>query len=142
MLVDPPLVAAVLGGVDRHDERRAEALGEVVARGGDQPIVPVDHVEVVAVPHLHTGGQHVRVHVLDPGDELAEVARPLRLAHPVNDHSAAELLGRILLASADKHVHVHSLGRQILGQLPHVPRESALDQRRVLPGQDQDAHSG
>jgi hypothetical protein len=46
--------------------------------------VAVDHVEVVAVAHLDPRGEHVRVHVLDPGHELAQVARALRLAHAVD----------------------------------------------------------
>ena len=109
---------------------------------GDEPVVPVDDVEVVAVPHLDARGEHVRVHVLDPGDELAEVARALRLAHAVDEHAALHLLRRVLLAAAREHVHVDALGGQVLGQLAHVPGEAALDQRRVLPGQDQGAHSG
>ena len=139
MLVDPALVAAVLGGVDRDHERRAEAVGQVVAGGGHQPVVAVDDVEVVAVAHLHAGGEHVRVHVLDPGDELAQVARALGLADAVDDHPAGLLLGRVLVAPAGEHVHVHVLGGEVLGELAHVPGEAALDQRRVLPGQDQRA---
>ena len=137
MLVDPALVASVLGGVDRDRERRAEAVGEVMAGRGDQPVVAVDHVEVVAVAHLDTGGEHVRVHVLDPGDELAQVARALRLAHAVDDHAAPLLLGEVVLAAAGEHVHVHVLGGEVLGQLADVAGEAALDQRRVLPGEDQ-----
>ena len=89
MLVDPALVAAVLGGVDRGHERRAEAAGEVVAGGGDEPVVAVDEVEVVAVAELHAGGEHVGVHPLDPGDELAEVARAGRLEHAMDVDAAA-----------------------------------------------------
>ena len=89
MLVDPALVAAVLGRVDRHDERAAEAVGEVVAGDGDEPVVAVDEVEVVAVAELDAGGEHVGVHVLDPGDELAEVARAARLADAVDGDAAA-----------------------------------------------------
>ena len=48
---------------------------EVVAGDGDEPVVAVDEVEVEAVAQLDAGGEHVGVHVLDPGDELAEVAR-------------------------------------------------------------------
>ena len=142
VVVDPALVAPVLGRVDRDHERRAEAVGEVVARGRDQPVVAVDDVEVVAVADLHAGGEHVGVHVLDPGDELAQVARPLGLAHAVDDDAAGLLLGRVLLAPAGEHVHLDVLGDQVLGQLADVAGESALDQRRVLPGQDQRAHQG
>ena len=141
MLVHPALVAAVLGGVDRDHERRAEALRQVVAGGCHEPVVAVHDVEVVAVPHLDSRGEHVGVHVLDPGDELAEVARPLRLADPVDEDAALLLLRRILLAAAGEHVHVDALSRKVLRELAHVPGEAALDQRRVLPGQDQGAHS-
>ena len=140
VLVDPALVAPVLRGVDRHDQRRAKALGEVVAGRRHEPVVAVDDVEVVAVPHLDARGEHVRVHVLDPGHELAQVARALGLAHAVHEHPAHLLLGGILLAPAGKHVHVHALGGEVLRQLAHVARKPALDQRRVLPRQDQDAH--
>ena len=139
VLVDPALVAAVLGGVDRDHQRAAEALGEVVAGVGHEPVVPVHHVEVVAVAHLHAGGQHVGVHVLDPGDELGELARALGLADAVDHHALQLLLGRRLLEPAREHVHLGVLRHEVLGQLAHVAREAALDQRRVLPGEDQDA---
>ena len=74
VLVDPALVAAVLGRVDRRHQRRAEAPREVVAGHRDEPVVAVDEVEVVAVAELDPGGEHVGVHPLDPGDELAQVA--------------------------------------------------------------------
>ena len=102
----------------------------------------VHDVEVEAVADLDAGREHVRVHVLDPGDELAEVARPLGLAHAVDGHAAALLLGRVLLAPARQHVHVDAVLRQVLRELADVPSEPALDQRRVLPGQDEDAHQG
>ena len=140
VLVHPALVAAVLGGVDRDHERAAEALGQVVARHGHQPVVAVHHVEVVAVPHLHARGQHVGVHVLDPGHELGQLARALGLAHAVHDHALHLLLGGRLLQAAGQHVDLHVLGHEVLGQLAHVARQAALDQRRVLPGEDQDPH--
>ena len=140
VLVHPALVAAVLGGVDRDHERGAEAVGQVVAGRGHEPVVAVHDVEVVAVAHLHPGGQHVGVHALDPGHELAELARPLGLAHAVDHHAVHLLLGRRLLAAAGQHVNVHVLRRQVLGELAHVARQAALDQGRVLPGEDQGAH--
>ena len=93
VLVDPALVAAVLGRVDRRHQRRAEAPGEVVAGRRDEPVVAVDEVEVVAIAELDAGGEHVGVHPLDPGDELAEVAGPARLAHAVDVDAADDLLG-------------------------------------------------
>ena len=140
VLVHPALVAAVLGGVDRDHERRAEALGQVVAGRGHEPVVAVHHVEVVAVAHLHAGGQHVGVHPLDPGHELAQLARPLGLAHAVDHHAVHLLLGRRLLPPAGEHVNVHVLRHQVLGELAHVAGQAALDQGRVLPGEDQGAH--
>ena len=139
VLLDPALVAAVLGGVDRHDERAAEAVGEVVARDGHQPVVAVDEVEVVAVAELHPGGEHVRVHVLDPGDELAELARPARLADAVDEHAVHVLLGRGLLEGSRQDMNLDVLLDELLGELAHVARQAALDERRVFPGQDEDA---
>ena len=94
VLVDPPLMAAVLGRVDGDHQRAPEALGQVVAGHRHEPVVPVYEIEAVAVPDLHARGQHVRVHVLDPGHELGQVAGPLGLAHAVDDHPVQLLLGR------------------------------------------------
>ena len=94
MLVHPTLVPPVLGRVDRHRKSSAEALGEVVAGGRHEPVVPVHEVEVEAVAELDPGGEHVGVHVLDPGDELGQLARPVRLAHAMQHHSLAQLLWR------------------------------------------------
>ena len=112
MLVDPALVAAVLGRVDRHHQRAAEALGEVVAGVGDEPVVAVDEVEVEAVAELDARGQHVGVHVLDPGDELAEVARAARLAHAVHEHALAILVGGHALVATREDVDLHALARR------------------------------
>ena len=84
VLVDPALVAPVLGGVDGGDKRAVEAAREVVAGHRDQPVVAVDEVELVAVAKLDARGEHVRVHALDPGDELGELGRALRLDHAVD----------------------------------------------------------
>ena len=61
--------------------------------------------------------------------------------HPVQVHALDDLLGRRLLAAAREDVHVDALADEVLRHLAHVPREPALDQRRVLPGQDQDPHN-
>ena len=49
------------------------------------------------------GRQHVLVHLLDPGDEAVEVARPARLGHAVDAHAGDPLEGRfaLLLAAAE-----------------------------------------
>ena len=81
-------MAAVLGRVNRHHQRRPKALGEVVAGIGDKPVVPVDEVKGIAVAELDAGGQHVGVHPLHPGDELAQIGGPLGLADAVDRNSA------------------------------------------------------
>ena len=139
VLVDPALMAAVLGRVDRRHQRRFEALREVVARVGDQPVVAVDEVEVIAVAELDAGREHVGVHPLDPGDELAQVCRPFRLADAVDEDAAGALLGRRLLAAAGEHMDLDFALDQGLGELADVAGQAPLDQRRVLPGEDQDA---
>ena len=139
VVVDPTLVSAVLGGVDRRHQRRAEAPREVVARHRDEPVVAVDEVEFVAVAELDAGGEHVRVHALDPGDELAEVGRTRRLAHPVDVHLRRDLLRRRLLAAAGEDVDLDPVAGERLGELANVAGQPALDQRRVLPGEDEDS---
>ena len=73
VLVHPTLVAAVLGGVDGGHQGRPEPPRQVVAGHRHEPVVAVHQVELVAIPELHAGGQHVGVHPLHPGHELAEV---------------------------------------------------------------------
>ncbi len=142
MLVDPALVAAVLGGVDGRHERAVEAAGEVVAGHRDEPVVAVDEVELEAVAKLDAGGEHVRVHALDPGDELGELGRALRLDHAVDVDAGDDLVGGRLLAAASEHVDLGAEVDERLGELADVPGEAALDQRRVLPGEDEDAWIG
>ena len=140
VVVDPALVPTVLGGVDRHHQRAAEAVGQVVAGHRDEPIVAVHEVEVEAVAQLHARGQHVRVHVLDPGDEFPKVARAPGLAHAMDEYAVELVLGRHPLVAAREHVDLDILhGDELLGELAHVARQAALDQRRVLPGEDEDA---
>jgi len=50
----------------------------------NQPVVPVDEIEGEAIAKLDARRQHVGVHPLDPGDELAQVRRPLRLTDAVD----------------------------------------------------------
>ena len=52
----------------------------------------------------------------------------------------AFLGGRETTAASGQHVHLDALGDQVLGQLADVTRQTALDDRRVLPGDQQDAH--
>ncbi len=139
MLVDPALVAPVLGGVDRRHQRRAEAPGEVVAGGGDEPVVAVDQVELVAVAEVDAGGEHVGVHPLDPGHELAEIARPRGLEHAVDVDPADALAGRGLLPAAGQDVDLDPEPDERLGELADMPRQPSLDKRGVLPGEDEDS---
>ena len=142
MLLDPALVAAVLGGVDRRDQRHVVAAGEVVAGAGHEPVVAVDEVEFVAVPELDPGGEHVGVHALDPGDELGQVGRAFRLDDAVDQHAGHLLLDRGLLPAPGQDVDFDAEADQGLGELAHVPGEPAFDQRRVFPGDDQDSVRG
>ena len=86
------------------------------------------------------GGQHVVVHRLDPGDELVEVPRRARLGHAVHAHAGAHLLGRVAVAPAGEHVDGDVLAPEFLGELADVAGQPALDDRGVLPGEDEDLH--
>ena len=120
MGLHPSLVASVLGGVNRGHQRAAKAVGQVVAGDRHQPVVAVDHIEGEAIAELDAGGEHVGVHVLDPGDELAQVPWAARLADTVHDHSLALLLGRHALVAPGEHVDVDVLEHQTLRELAHV----------------------
>jgi hypothetical protein len=92
MLVHPALMAAVLGRVHGDQPRHAEPARELARRVGHEPVVRVHEVERTV--ELGRRGEHVRIHVLDPGDERVEVVlREVGLAHPVHGHAVA-VLGR------------------------------------------------
>ena len=55
---------------------------------------------------------------------------------------AGAFLGRRLLAAPGQDVDLDPELDQRLGELAHVSRQATLDQRRVLPGEDQDAGHG
>ena len=114
----------------------------MVAGIGDKPVVPVDEVKGIAVAELDAGGQHVGVHPLHPGDELAQIGGPLGLADAVDRNSARALFGRGLLSPAGQDVDLNLELDQRLGELSHVAGKAALDQRWILPGEDQDAGQG
>ena len=99
----------------------------------------VDEVEPAA--ELGARGQHVLVHVLDPGDEGVEIVlRELGLAHAVH-HDAVALLDRLQPPTAARDdVDLVPVADELLGQLAHVPGEPALHDRRVLPREAEDPH--
>ena len=99
----------------------------------------VDEVELEAVAELDPAREHVGVHPLDPGDELAEVGRALGLADAVDEDAVHPLFGRGLLAAAGEDVDLDAAIDKRLGELADVAGEAALDQRRILPGEDQDS---
>ncbi len=73
---------------------------------------------------------------VDPRDERVEVVlRELRLAHAVHDDAVTVLVGVEPPAAARDDVDLVAVADELLGQLAHVPREAALDDRRVLPRQ-------
>ena len=97
--------------------------------------------EVEAAAELGARGEHVLVHVVDPGDERVQVVlRELGLAHAVHGDAVAVLDRRQPPAAAGDDVDLVTVAHELLGELAHVPREAALDDRRVLPRQGQDPH--
>ena len=97
--------------------------------------------EVEAAAELGARGQHVLVHVVDPGDERVQVVlRELRLAHAVHGHAVPVLDRGQAPAAARDDVDLVAVAHELLGQLAHVPGEAALDDRRVLPGEAEDPH--
>jgi hypothetical protein len=100
----------------------------------------VDEVEAAA--QLEPGRAHVLVHVVHPRDERVHVAaREVGLAHAVDDH-AVPVLDRVQVAAAAReHVHLDAVLHELLGELAHVAGEPSLDDRRVLPAQDENARA-
>jgi hypothetical protein len=109
-----------------------------------QPVMAVDEIVGVLFGQQLTGSEHVLVHLLHPGDEAVEIARPARLGdavygHPTElAHPGATHL-RFLGHPARENVHGHPLAYQRLGELAHVPGQPALYHGRVLPGEKQHA---
>jgi hypothetical protein len=140
VLVDPALVAAVLGRVDRDEPRHAGVAGQLSGGARDEPVVRVHELGADLLDQLRAGGAHVLVHVVDPRDEGVEVVLgEVGLAHAVHLHPVPHLVGAQVPAPAGEDVHVMTLRDELLGQLADVARQPALHDRRVLPGEDQDA---
>lgn len=139
MLVHPTLVAAILGCVDGRDQRRVEAPGKVIAGTRDQPVVTVNQIEVKPVAEFDSGGQHVGVHPFHPGHELAQIGRSFRLDDAVDLDTRHLFLNRRLFPSPGQDVNLDPETDQGFGKLPHMTRQATLYERRVLPGDNQDA---
>ena len=126
MLVDPALVAAVLGRVDGHEPRAVEAPRQLAGRARHQPVVGVDEVERQRVAERGARGAHVVVHRVDPAHERVEVVLgELRLAHAVHGHAVAVLDRRQMAAAARQDVHFDTEPDEALGELADVPGEPA-----------------
>jgi hypothetical protein len=78
--------------------------------------------------------------VLHPSDELGELAWPIRLAYPMNEDASHVFLGERLLVPTSENVDVDATGNERLRELAHVTSQAALDEGRILPGEDEDTH--
>jgi len=65
---------------------------------------------------------------------LEVVLGVLRLAHAVDDHPVAQLLGPAAAPAPREDVHLDVARHELLRQLADVARQPALDDRRVLRG--------
>src|SRR4030088_407726 len=104
----------------------------------DERVVLMEKLESAVLRQHLVRGENVVVHPLDPRHEAVEVAWPARLADAMNPHASRFAEARILGLrrsphAAREHVHPKALAHERLGQLAHVPREAALDNRRILP---------
>jgi hypothetical protein len=145
VLLDPALVAAVLRRVHGHEPRAPEPPRELARGARDEPVVGVHEVEGERVAERGARRPHVVVHRVDPPHERVEVVLgELRLAHSVHGHAVAVLDLREVPAAAREDVHLDPAAHQALGELANMTRQPALDDRRVLPGQDENArgHAG
>ena len=79
----------------------------------------------IAVTQLHEG---------------VDILRERRLAHAVDVDAVALLVRGEVSPTAGQHVHLGAVRHQVLRQLAHVAAQAALDDRRVLPGDQQYAH--
>ena len=140
VLVHPPLVAAVLGRVDGDQPREPRAAGDLAGRVGDQPVMRVDQVDAELVGELIAARAHAGVHQFHPGDERLHVSRKRRRLEAVDDHAVPFLARCQARAAPRQDVHLGAVPHEPLRQLAHVARKTALDDRRILPGQYEDAH--
>ena len=139
MLLHPALVAPVLGRVHGRHPRQSVAACDPLRGRCHQPVVRVDERELGSVAQLVPERVHVVVHLPDPVHERAGVLWERRLADAVDGDPVPVLLGGKVPAPG-QHVHLESLGDQMLGQLADVTGEAAFDHGRVLPRDQQGAH--
>ena len=133
VLLDPTLVAAVLGRVHRDEPWRAGLARDLLGGAGHEPVVRVDEVNAQLRRELSAELAHVGVHRRHPAHERLHVLGERRLAQAVDDDPVALLDCGQPVAAAGQHVDLDALGDEVLGQLANVAREAALDDRRVLP---------
>ena len=144
VLVDPALVAAVLGRVDRREVRAAQARRRArAAAPATSQSWPWTRSKRSRFAELAAGGVHVRVHALDPGDEGVEVARHRRprARGARRRRRPSPTTARHVAPAARQHVDLDAGAHERLRQLADVPREPACDDRRVLPRQDEDTRA-
>ena len=89
---------------------------------------------------LGAGADHVRVHAAHPVHEGVQVGGVLGLGDAMDVDAVAHLVLLGARATAREHVDLDVLVDQRLRELADMPRQPALHDRRVLPGQRQDAH--
>ncbi len=153
MLLHPALMAPELGRMHGHQPGDRGGPGDRPGRLGHQPVVRVDEVEPRLGAQLVAAPAQIAVHAGDPAEERIEILGERRLAHPVNQDAAEHLLGgRRVCArgikpvtgaragTAREDVQLDAAGRELLGELVDVPAEPTLDQRRVLPRDQQHTH--
>ena len=95
----------------------------------------MDEIELESLAELPPAPEHVVVHRLDPADERVDVLGKGRLEDAVDRHPVSLLLRRQRAAATCQHVHLRTGPDELLGELADVPAETALDHRRVLPGE-------
>src|SRR4029077_788903 len=149
LILDPTLMATVLGRMDRRRIGDAQPLGQHRRGMGDKPVVTVDEIVGVLLSKRQPSREHVLVHARHPRDEAVEVTWPARLGHAIYGHATPlfdrqptlraldAVYPRTLTRPACEHIDGDTPADERLGELAHVARQAALDHGRVLPGEEQ-----
>ena len=138
---DPSLVAAELGRVHGHQPGAVDARRKTLRDVRHEPVVRVDQIELEPFAQTHAELVHVRVHPVHPAHECVYVPGKLGLADAVKDHPVADLFGGEVAPAAREDVHLDLFAHEVLGKLAHMPRKATLDDRGILPRDQQHAHS-